>query len=68
MVLFKQPTADRAALADAERIHHCWNTALEAHDVAAASALYAEDATVEPVDLLPAADRAGDSARTPSDQ
>ena len=47
MVLFKQPTADRTALSEAERIHHHWNAALEAHDAAAAAELYAEDATLE---------------------
>ena len=47
MVLFKQPTYDRAALSEAERIHNLWNAALEAHDVAAFAELYAEDATLE---------------------
>ncbi len=47
MVLFKQPTADRVLLDEAERIHHAWNAALEAHDVDAAIALYAPDAVLE---------------------
>jgi hypothetical protein len=47
MVKFRQPTTERALLESAERIHHDWNAALEAHDTEAAVSLYAEDATLE---------------------
>jgi ketosteroid isomerase-like protein len=47
MVTFRQPTTDKSLLAEAERIHHAWNAALEAEDIEGAAALYAEDATIE---------------------
>lgn len=47
MVSFRKPNTDPALQAEAERIHHAWNAALEAHDAEGLAQLYAEDAALE---------------------